>query len=269
MPGFGQMRTTCFVCGAQARYSPGGPPPGAKVVDPPNNAAPSSRPSVVVPTQVSAGTFEPTLPVQASEALLAMDAQEGAPTAMSAGLTPDMVPGSSDDYQPTMPATGLNAAALGLTEEEENASTEAMMSPFVTGEGMPGLQQYSAEEDEQPDTEMFMSDMVRAKQDVEEDAIPTRALAGLADRDITGYAPELYGGEVPKPEAVPPRRQHTAKVDQLPPATPGTGLEGPSSGPYSMSGSAHDLDYRSGPQNARASTPADSRARNWAVQAHL
>ena len=206
--GFGQMRVPCFSCGAEASYSPSGPTPGAHIVEAPQSqpsagAIPALRPGPRAHDLGHEDTPNPTVPVQTHEALLALDAQETAATIPVQGL-------SDADLQNLLASHGAPPSEQPDATIRSSAPDYLASVPLggdYDSVPMDGLYGASSDDDSTVPGSIAglnleasaSGDHTRpyaggpADEDLEEE-IPTRSVAGLADRDIVAYASGLYTG---------------------------------------------------------------------------
>jgi len=218
--GFGQMKVACFVCGREARYSPSGPAPDANVVNAPETGRPASSATPAIPHGMHAAAADmpnPTVPMQTPDALLALDAHETAATIPVQGL--------SDADIARMLNYGSHHA-----EPESDATMRSDAPEFLANVPLGGYggghsatpQHRPAPDPWQQVSASTSSDKTRRptaprtpKEDVEEE-IPTRSVAGLADRDISAYASGFYQGldtNVPEPAPAAPAAQPWSDQD--------------------------------------------------------
>lgn len=198
--GFGQMKVACFVCGKEARYSPSGPPPNARIVDAPETGRPASSAVPAIPHGMQVGHADmpnPTVPMQTPDALLALDARETASTIPVQGLSdadiarmlghghhsaePESdatIRSDAPDFLARVPLGGYGAAGQPPQRDQ------VPLDPWARAQAEPASS--SSDKTRRPGPRA-------AQPDVEEE-IPTRAVAGLADRDIMAYASGLYHG---------------------------------------------------------------------------
>lgn len=169
----------CTRCNATQELAPGAPGFGQMRVPCATcggeaRYAPGGAPVGRVEAAPSGPVANPTVPMQTPEALLALDAQETAATVPVEGLSEEVI--ARYLGQEGVQRYGASALPAGV-------------SAPVHIPGPPTSDPGTARMDE-PDIE---------------EQIPTRAVAGLADRDIAAYASGLYQGlgAAPAPVAAP------------------------------------------------------------------
>ncbi|MBH25733.1 MAG: hypothetical protein CMH57_15105 [Myxococcales bacterium] len=219
-PGFGRTAISCFVCGGQARYLPGGPSPEARIVNAPEGQGGAEDWQAVARSGVAEPVPNPTVPVQTPEALLELDAEE-APTVPVQSLTEEdflrlgLLP---DDLESGPGIGGL--ASLGAGGDPSLGSIDEDVIPTRAVEGLADRDIVLLGEDPDDDLEEAIPTRAVAGlagrpvkllgddplvDEPDEDVIPTRAVAGLADREVVHHQKGLAAAGPDIEEEIPTR----------------------------------------------------------------
>ncbi len=230
--GFGQLRIECPVCGGDAKYSPSKPSRAAEIiqVNADGVSALAKRSAQLQLADVQAAIRDqasakpapmPTIPFETPHELLRLDAVETAPTGAVKGLDamlfgpPDEENTNPEVIKHTARLESLSSAGVSTLEE---SSAPTVAQPGLSDEIFARAQQARISQAAESSIEATVSvqpptlppsestdlsvQPVSPKDltaggfyEVDEDKIPTRAVSGLSEREISSYAPELYDKE--------------------------------------------------------------------------